>query len=100
MKITINGTEKEVEIKNRYTRRLDREYNDIIFGWSKTDAFQLQSGKLEIDLSNVQKANDWLITQMTNLSQDELDEMNIPDYNAVLQEIEKIKIPSGSWEIN
>jgi hypothetical protein len=31
---------------------------------------------------------------MTNLSQDELDEMSNEDYNKVLAEVEKAKIPS------
>ena len=31
MKITINGTEKEVEISKIYTRKIDREYNDMMF---------------------------------------------------------------------
>ncbi len=94
MKIKINGTEKEVEFKKIYTRKMDREYSEMMFEWIKATPTQLQSGNFEVDLKNLQKANDWLITQMTNITTDELDEMTNADYNTVLQEIEKIKIPS------
>jgi hypothetical protein len=30
MKVTINGAEKEITISNVYTRKIDREYNDIL----------------------------------------------------------------------
>lgn len=94
MKITINGSEKEVEISKIYTRKVDREYNNIMFEWSKLTPQQLQSGNFEVDLEKFQKANDFMILNMTNLTQDELDEMSSEDYNAVLEEINKIKIPS------
>lgn len=94
MKIKINGTEKEVEISKIYTRKMDREYTEKMFEWMKVTPQQLQSGNFEVDLGNLQKANDWLITQMTNITPDELDEMTNKDYNELLQEVEKMKIPS------
>ncbi len=94
MKITINGAEKEVEISKIYTRKIDREYNNIMFEWQKMTPQQLQSGSFEVDLEKFQKANDWLITQMTNITPDELDEMDSADYNKLLEEINNIKIPS------
>lgn len=94
MKITIKGTEKEVEISQIYTRKIDREYNNMMFEWQKMTPQQLQSGSFEVDLEKFQRANDYLIMQMTNLTQDELDEMNSEDYNTVLEEVNKIKIPS------
>ena len=94
MKITINGTEKEIQISKVYTRKIDREYTEKMFEWMKVTPQQLQSGNFEVDLGNLQKANDWLITQMTNITPDELDEMTNKDYNELLQEVEKMKIPS------
>lgn len=94
MKITINGSEKEIELSKIYTRKMDREYNEMCFQWTKVTPSQLSTGSFEVDVTNVQKANDWLITQMTNLSQDELDGMTNDDYNKVWEEIERIKIPS------
>lgn len=94
MKITINGAEKEVEISKIYTRKMDREYNNMMFEWQKMTPQQLQSGSFDVDLEKFQKANDWLITQMTNITPDELDEMSSEDYNKLLEEINNIKIPS------
>lgn len=94
MKITINGAEKEVEISKIYTRKMDREYNNMMFEWQKMTPQQLQSGSFDVDLEKFQKANDWLITQMTNITPDELDEMDSADYNKLLEEINNIKIPS------
>lgn len=94
MKINVNGAEKEVEISKIYTRKIDREYNNILFEWQKVTPQQLSSGSFEVDLEKFQKANDYLILQMTNLTQDELDEMDSADYNKLLEEINNIKIPS------
>lgn len=94
MKIKINGTEKEVEVSKIYTRKMDREFNEMCFQWMKVTPSQLTSGTFEVDISNLQKANDYLIMQMTWLTQDELDGMSSEDYNKVLQEVEKMKIPS------
>ena len=94
MKLKINGAEKEVEIKNAYTRKIDREYSEIMFEWMTVTPQQLQTGNFQVSLENLQKANDYLIMQMTWLSQDELDEMTSADYNKLLEEINNIKIPS------
>ena len=94
MKINVKGAEKEVEISKIYTRKIDREYNNILFEWQKVAPAQLTSGNFEVDLEKFQKANDYLIVQMTDLSQDELDEMDSADYNKLLEEISKMKIPS------
>lgn len=94
MKVTINWTVKEVEISKVYTRKIDREFNDIMFQWMQVTPQQLQSGEFKIEVERFQKANDFVIVNMTNLSQDELDEMSNEDYNKVLAEVEKAKIPS------
>ena len=94
MKVTINWAVKEVEISKVYTRKIDREFNDIMFQWMQVTPQQLQSGDFKIEVERFQKANDFVIVNMTNLSQDELDEMSNEDYNKVLAEVEKAKIPS------
>ena len=94
MKVTINWTVKEVEISKVYTRKIDREFNDIMFQWMQVTPQQLQSWDFKIEVERFQKANDFVIVNMTNLSQDELDEMSNEDYNKVLAEVEKAKIPS------
>lgn len=94
MKVTINGAEKEITISNVYTRKIDREYNDILLDWLKATPQQLQAGEIEIAIANWQKANDFLITSMTNLTAEEVDWLTVEDYEKVLEEVEKMKIPS------
>lgn len=94
MKVTINGAEKEITISNVYTRKIDREYNDILLDWLKATPQQLQAGEIEIAISNGQKANDYLIVAMTNLTAEEVDWLTVEDYEKVLEEVEKAKIPS------
>lgn len=94
MKVTINGAEKEITISNVYTRKIDREYNDILLDWLKATPQQLQAGEIEIAISNGQKANDFLIVSMTNLTAEEVDWLTVEDYEKVLEEVEKAKIPS------
>ncbi len=94
MKVTINGAEKEITISNVYTRKIDREYNDILLDWLKATPQQLQAWEIEITVANWQKANDFLITSMTNLTAEEVDWLAVEDYEKVLEEVEKMKIPS------
>ena len=94
MKVTINGAEKEITISNVYTRKIDREYNDILLDWLKGTPQQLQAWEIEITIANWQKANDFLITSMTNLTAEEVDWLTVEDYEKVLEEVEKMKIPS------
>lgn len=94
MKVIINGAEKDITISNTYTRKIDREYNDILLDWLKATPQQLQEGKIEIAISNGQKANDYLIGAMTNLTAEEIDWLTVEDYEKVLEEVEKTKIPS------
>ena len=86
MKITINWTEKEVEFKT-YTRKVDREFNWVLFEWTNiwTD------WQLKIDPMNMQKANDFLITSLTNLTQDEVDNLEISTYNEILDKVWVLK---------
>lgn len=77
---------KNFEIKEFKTRKIDREYQEIISEGMKITA----SGEVSnINPQNVQKANDYLISAMTGLSQNEIDEMNIEDYNEILAKINK-----------
>lgn len=94
MKVTINWTEKEIEFKSTYTHKMDVEFNNIMFNWMKANMQQLQAWSIDVEPARIQLANDFMITAMTNLTQDELDELSVADYNKVLAEVENIKIPS------
>ena len=47
-----------------------------------------------MNVENIQDANDYLVKAMTNLNEEQIAELSIDDYNKILAEIEKIKIPS------
>lgn len=88
MEITVNGTAKNVEFKTVYTRLVDREFNNILFGNSKAST---KSNDVEIELKNMQLANDYLVTAMTNLTQEDIDQMSSTDYEAILKKVGEIK---------
>ncbi len=92
MKITINGTEKEVELKKIYTREVDRNYNNALMEWVKANPNT--PNDIDIPLNNIQKANDILVESMTNLTAEEINMMTGKDFNKVLWEI--IRIKNGS----
>ena len=92
MKITINGTEKEVELKKIYTREVDRDYNNALMEWVKANPNT--PNDIDIPLNNIQKANDILVESMTNLTAEEINMMTGKDFNKVLWEI--IRIKNGS----
>lgn len=88
MKITINWTEKTIEFKKVYTREVDRWYNNILMEWVIARA---NSKDIDIPLCNIQKANDYIVLWMTNLTEDEINAMSSEDFNKVLWEINTIK---------
>lgn len=88
MEITVNGTAKNVEFKTVYTRLVDREFNNILFGNSKAST---KSNDVEIELKNMQLANDYIVTAMTNLTQEDIDQMSSADYEAILKKVVEIK---------
>lgn len=88
MKITINWTEKTIEFKKVYTREIDRWYNNILMEWVIARA---NSKDIDIPLCNIQKANDYIVLWMTNLTEDEINAMSSEDFNKVLWEINTIK---------
>lgn len=49
---------------------------------------------IDLNLENIQDANDYLVKAMTNLNEDQIAQLSIDDYNKILAEVEKIKIPS------
>ena len=88
MEITINGTAKNVEFKPIYTRLVDREFNNILFGNSEAST---KSNDVEIELKNMQLANDYLVMAMTNLTQEDIDQMDTNSYNEILKKVAEIK---------
>lgn len=88
--IIINGAEFKVIFRNVYTRKIDKEYNRIVFKDMK-----LSSNKddFQIDQGNFQDANDYLVKEMTNLNERQIEELSVEDYNNILGIVQKIKNP-------
>lgn len=86
IKVMLNGAEKVVEFKEIYTRKIDREFSNLLFGEGSV------TGK-EVSLApaNVQKANDFLIGAMTNLTPEEIDQLSVKDFDEILKVVVEIK---------
>lgn len=93
MKIKINGSEIDVEFNSTYTRWIDKEFNKILFKDVKANT-NTASQWIDVNLENIQDANDYIVKAMTNLTEEQIAQLSIDDYNKILAEIEKIKIPS------
>lgn len=93
MKVKINWADVEVEFKSAYTRWVDKEFQKILFKNVKANTNAIAEW-VEMNLENIQDANDYLVKAMTNLSDEQIAQLSIDDYNKILAEIEKIKIPS------
>lgn len=93
MKITINGEEIEVVFQKIYSRWIDKEFQKILFKGVKANT-NVVAEWVDLDLWNIQDANDYLVKAMTNLNEEQISNLSIADYNAILAEIEQIKIPS------
>ena len=93
MKLKISWADVEVEFKSAYTRWVDKEFQKILFKNVKANTNAIAEW-VEMNLENIQDANDYLVKAMTNLSDEQIAQLSIDDYNKILAEIEKIKIPS------
>lgn len=94
MKLKINWADVEVEFKSAYTRWIDKEFQKILFKNVKANTSTASTQWVEMNVENIQDANDYLVKAMTNLSDEQIANLSIDDYNKILEEIEKIKIPS------
>lgn len=93
MKVKIKWADVEVEFASTYTRWIDKEFQKILFKDVKANT-STASQWIEMSVENIQDANDYLVKAMTNLNEEQIAELSIDDYNKILAEIEKIKIPS------
>ena len=91
MNIKINWQEKVITFKSIYTRWIDKEFNSIIFKWVRANS---NSQWVDLEVNNIQEANDFLVKAMTNLTEEEIWSLSISDYNKILDKIGEIKTPS------
>ena len=91
MNVKINWQEKTISFKSIYTRWIDKEFNSIIFKWVKANS---SNTWVDLEVNNIQEANDFLVKAMTNLTEEEIQSLSISDYNKILDKIWEIKTPS------
>ena len=91
MNVKINWQEKVITFKSIYTRWIDKEFNSIIFKWVRANS---NSQWVDLEVNNIQEANDFLVKAMTNLTEEEIWSLSISDYNKILDKIGEIKTPS------
>lgn len=91
--VKINWTERTVSFKDVYTRKIDREFNAILF--QNVNASVLENGTkdLSINPTDIQLAQDYLISALTDLKPEEVDELSIEDYQTILEKVSAIKNP-------
>lgn len=78
-----------MELK-KYTRKIDREYQNILMEDMSIDP---NTNTPKINMSNLQEANDFLVMKMWWYTQEQVDEMDVSEYNKIIEEINKIKSP-------
>lgn len=72
------------EAKNVYTRKIEREFNAILFDGSK-----MVDGNVETTPQNVDRANDYLVMAIYWINQEELDNLTAGDYKELLEKVGK-----------
>lgn len=94
MKVKINWADVEITFTSTYTRWIDKEFQKILFKGVKANTNTASTQWVDINAENIQDANDYLVKAMTNLNEEQIAQLSINDYNNIIAEIEKIKIPS------
>lgn len=93
MKVKINWADVEITFSSVYTRWIDKEFQKILFNGVKANTNTATNG-IDMNLENIQDANDYLVKAMTNLNEEQIAQLSLEDYNKILAKIEEIKIPS------
>ena len=82
---------KEISYKV-WTRGMDREFNSILMGDKEISLNGTTDEKISFE--NSQKALDFMISSLTDLSQEEIDKLDMPTYNDIKDKC--IRIKNGS----
>ena len=78
-----------MEIKNKYTRKIDREYQRIMFENSDMGTDANGNAKTSIDMNQLQLAKDYLIIALCEITQDELDNMSKAEFEVISKKIDE-----------
>jgi len=91
--IKINGVDREVSFKEVYTRKIDRQFNEILFKNVNASLLENWTKDLTLNPFDIQLAQDYLISALTDLKPEEVDELSIEDYQTILEKVSAIKTP-------
>lgn len=80
-----------IKTMQNYTRKIDREYQKMLMKGAKTTTWKDGKPSIEIDPNNIQDANDHLVMSLFLLTQSEVDDMTLEDYNNKLEEVNKMR---------
>ena len=95
MKFTLQDW-KEIEIKDFKKRKVSREFQNILLQNAEIDPIMWSASWIKWE--DIQKANDYLVFEMTNLTNEkELDEISEDDFNKILEFINK-EDATPSWK--
>lgn len=72
-----------LEIKNKYTRLVQREFKRLMFVNSKVWSEWLEQ-KIELDPNSLELANDYLVMTLYWLTQEELDQLSKDEFEKML----------------
>ena len=74
-------------MKDFITRKINREYNAILLEWAEV----WSDWQFKINATNAEKANDYLVKSMTDMSQEELDNLDQLEFEKILNDINKLR---------
>jgi len=74
-------------MKEFITRKINREYNDILLDWAEV----WTDWQFKINANNAEKANDYLVKSMSEKSQEDIDGMDQREFEKILDEINVLK---------
>ncbi len=77
---------KVVEFKNSWTRKMDREYNNTLLQ-GVTPSSNPDEITAQLTFEQIQGAEEYVIKSLTNLTQKDIDEMEVKDYNIVKEKV-------------
>lgn len=77
----------------QYTRKIDREYNKLLMKGATTKTDETGKPEISLDLSNIQDANDYLVKTLFELTQKQVDDLTVDQFNEKLEEANKMRSP-------
>lgn len=88
----------ETRTLNPYTRKIDKEYQRLLFKSALVTTDVDGKQNFTISPSDIQDAKDYLLTAMFGMTQDEVGELGMKEYETLSKQIDKLieKEKSGS----